>query len=75
MTSSEEYVYGLSQHSFLTIWCYPNPKGKKDKELCDVLVFCDPHIIIISVKEIEPTDSGNKNVDWQRWKRTKKMPG
>lgn len=70
MTPSEKYVYELTQHSFLTLWCYPNPKGKKDKELCDVLVFCSPHIIIISVKEIEPTDSGDENVDWQRWKKT-----
>ncbi|MCJ7651493.1 MAG: hypothetical protein MUP85_23030, partial [Candidatus Lokiarchaeota archaeon] len=70
MTPSEKYVYELSQHSFLTLWCYPNPKGKKDKELSDVLVFCYPHIIIISVKEIEPTDSGNIDVDWQRWKKT-----
>ncbi|OGU77015.1 MAG: hypothetical protein A2V93_04810 [Ignavibacteria bacterium RBG_16_34_14] len=70
MTPSEKYVYELSQHSFLTLWCYPTPKGKKDKELCDVLVFCDPHIILISVKEIEPTDSGNIDVDWQRWKKT-----
>jgi hypothetical protein len=70
MTPSEKYVYELSQHSFLTLWCYPNPKGKKDKELCDILVFCDPHIILISVKEIEPTDSGNIDVDWQRWKKT-----
>lgn len=70
MTPSEKYVYELSQHSFLTLWCYPNPKGKKDKELCDVLVFCYPHIIIISVKEIEPTDSGDIDVDWQRWKKT-----
>ena len=70
MTPSEKYVYELTQLSFLTLWCYPNPKGKKDKELCDVLVFCSPHIIIISVKEIEPTDSGDEKVDWQRWKKT-----
>jgi len=70
MTPSEKYVYELSQHSFLSLWCYPNPKGKKDKELCDVLVFCFPHIIIISVKEIEPTDSGDIDVDWQRWEKT-----
>lgn len=70
MTPSEKYVYELSQHSFLTLWCYPSPKGKKDKELCDVLVFCNPHIIFISVKEIEPTDSGNVNINWQRWKKT-----
>ena len=70
MTPSEKYVYDLSQYSFLTLWSYSNPKGKKDKELCDVLVYCDPHIILISVKEIEPTDSGNIDVDWQRWKKT-----
>ncbi len=70
LTPSEKYVYELSQHSFLTLWCYPTPKRKKDKELCDVLVFCNPHIILISVKEIEPTDSGDVNIDWQRWKKT-----
>lgn len=70
MTPSEKFVYELTQHTFLSLWCYPNPKGKKDKELCDVLIFSEPHLIIISVKEIKPTDSGDFNIDWERWKKT-----
>lgn len=36
------------------MWSYVNPQGKRpDKELCDILVICDPHVIVISVKECE----------------------
>ena len=69
-TQSEKFIFKLSQHTFLTLWSYPNPIGKKDKELCDILIFCEPHIIIISVKEISPTESGNYKTDILRWKKT-----
>lgn len=46
-----------------------NPKGKNGKELCDVLIVCDPDIIILSVKEIELTNSGDISVDWSRWQK------
>ncbi|MBN1236472.1 MAG: hypothetical protein JW999_10580 [Methanotrichaceae archaeon] len=48
-----------------------NPKGKNGKELCDVLIVCDPDIIILSVKEIELTNSGDISVDWSRWQKKK----
>ena len=70
MTPSEEFVYELSKHSFLSLWSYPNPKRKNDKELCDVLIFCEPDIIIFSVKEIKPTESGDIKIDYKRWKKT-----
>lgn len=68
MTPSEELVYNLCNQSFLSLWSYPNPKGKKGKELCDVLVVCDPDIIIFSVKEIEYKDTGD-NVGSERWRK------
>ena len=68
MTPSEELVYNLCTKSFLSLWSYPNPKGKKGKELCDILVVCEPDIIIFSVKEIEYKDTGDK-IGWERWRK------
>ncbi len=68
-TPSEELVVRLSQRSFLSLWTYPNPVGKNGKELCDVLVVCDPHVIVFSVKECGVTNSGNIGVDWERWRK------
>lgn len=68
LNSSEELVYNLCKNSFLSLWTYPNPKGKGNKELCDMLVVYGPNIIIFSVKEIHPTNSGNIAIDWERWR-------
>src|SRR6266446_10815152 len=68
MTKSEELVYKLCTKSFLSLWSYPNPRGKKGKELCDILVVCEPDIIIFSVKEIAFKDTGDQ-VGWERWRR------
>lgn len=65
---SEELVYRLCTKSFLSLWSYPNPRGKKGKELCDILVVCEPDIIIFSVKEVKFKDTGDK-VGWERWRR------
>lgn len=50
LTPSEALVSQLSTDSFLRLWTHPNPIGKGGKELCDCLVVCGPHIIILSVK-------------------------
>src|SRR3972149_5339366 len=68
ITPSEKFVASLCEQSFLRLWTHPNPKGKKDKELCDCLVVCGPHIVIISVKENEYKDTGNKT-GWERWRK------
>lgn len=52
----------------MRLWTHPNPVGKGGKELCDCLVVCGPHIIIISVKEIEFRDTGDA-VGWERWQK------
>ena len=72
MNKSEEFVSKLCTKSFLSLWSYRNPqrggRGKdSDKELCDILVVCDPDVIIFSVKDISVTDSGDISVDWDRW--------
>ena len=68
-TPSEQFVFNICRKSFLSLWSYLRPKGKKEKELCDILVVCDPSIIIISVKNCKMTDSGDFALDWERWQR------
>lgn len=67
MTRTEKLVYDLCKNTFLSLWSFPNPIGKKGKELCDVLIICEPDIIIFSVKEINIKDSGNIDLDFERW--------
>jgi hypothetical protein len=70
VNNSEQFVYEICKKSFLSLWSYVNPQGRTpQKELCDVLVVCDPHIIVISVKDIQLKDSDNSVVGWKRWQR------
>ena len=69
MTPSEELVFRLCSQSFLSLWSYANPRGKHGKELCDVLVVCDPDVIIFSVKEVEARDTEDVQTGWARWTR------
>ena len=68
VNKTEEFVLGTCQRSFLALWCYNNPRGKDGKELCDILVICDPHVIIISVKEVLLKE-GKNAVEYKRWER------
>lgn len=67
MTPSEQYVANLCQKSFLPFWNFPNPIGKKNKELCDVLVVCGNYILIISVKDIQVSNHTDENIQYDRW--------
>ena len=67
MTPSEKYVANLCKNSFLPFWNFPNPLGKKDKELCDVLVVCGNIIILISVKDIQVSSHKDKSIQYSRW--------
>jgi len=70
MNRSEQFVYEVCRHSFLSLWSHATPRGKDPgKELSDVLVVCDPDIVIVSVKEITVTDSGDTFTDWRRWQK------
>lgn len=66
LTESEKFVNSISERAFLSLWTHPNPIGKKGKELCDCLIVCGVHIIIISVKDIKYKDTGDE-AGWKRW--------
>lgn len=67
MTPSEKYVSELCEKSFLPFWSFPNPVGKKNKELCDILIVCGNTIIIISVKDISVSEHDDKLIRYERW--------
>ena len=70
VNKSEAFVLAVSQRSFLSLWCDSNPQGKNpSKELCDILVVCDPHVIIISVKEVEYQSEKKPRIASARWER------
>lgn len=74
-TESEQHLSKLTDGSFLNLWSYPNPfidkkqNEKGDgKELCDVLVVCDPYVLIFSEKNIK-WKGGDVTLAWKRWSR------
>lgn len=67
MTPSEEYVSQLCEKSFLPFWSFPNPIGRNNKELCDVLIVCERYIIIISIKDIQVSKHKDEKVNYDRW--------
>jgi hypothetical protein len=70
MNEAELLVYQICRHSFLSLWSYMNPRKKpQGKELCDVLVMCEPDVIVFSVKQIRLTSSGKLEIDAERWRR------
>jgi len=60
-------VSHLCRESFLSLWSYPNPQRRDGRELCDVLVVCDPDIIIFSVKNVGFVE--NDTTGERRWYR------
>jgi hypothetical protein len=53
LNAAEKFVAQHCQGTFLSLWGMANPIGKDTtKELCDYFVVCDPHVLIISVKDI-----------------------
>ena len=69
LNDAERFVAEHCLRTFLSLWTYPNPQGKNGKELCDLLVVCDPDVIVMSVKHINFKDTGNPAVDLDRWWR------
>lgn len=69
LTKTEQRLAALGYKTFLKLWSYPNPYKMQTngKELCDLLVVFDNHIIIFSDKDCSYGDSGNPQVDWRRW--------
>jgi hypothetical protein len=70
MNEAELLVYRVCRNSFLSLWSHMNPKKKpQGKELCDVLIVCEPDVIIFSVKQIALTNTGRPAIDTERWRR------
>ncbi len=67
---TEEFVFNLCRGSFLSLWSYANPlrEGSPD-ELCDILVVCDPHVVIFSVKYSAYQETDAPQVGMGRWIR------
>ena len=77
VTPSERYLKRLCDKTFLSLWSYPGvyrDQGQTQvqrlgKEVCDLLVVFENHIIIFSDKDCEFPNTGNVNLDWCRWFR------
>lgn len=77
VTPSEEYLAGLCQQAFLSLWSHPNvyrdpskPAGKGvGSELCDLLVVFGDDVLIFSDKHIEFKVAAGIEVAWRRWFR------
>lgn len=74
ITPTERYLNNLCETSFLSLWSYPSVfrdqkvGGNGDgKELCDMVVVFDKHVLIFSDKYCSFPASGNIELDWKRW--------
>src|ERR1700676_3207603 len=75
VTASERYLGELCKRSFLSLWSYPGiyrdqgrPGRKGDgKEVCDLLVVFENHVILFSDKDCRFGDSNSLGVGWARW--------
>lgn len=76
ITTAEKYLKRLCDHTFLSLWSYSGvcrdqgiARTGRGKEVCDLLVVFEEHIIIFSDKDCEFPDTGNLELDWSRWFR------
>jgi len=68
LTAAEGHLKRLCDSSFLSLWSYPNIYCDKDhKEVCDLLVVFQEHIIIFSDKDCLFPNTGDLALDWNRW--------
>lgn len=67
LNESEKRLVNLGKKVFLELWSYPNAYYKKGKELADLLVVCDNHILIFSDKKIKFDTDIDVSIAWKRW--------
>jgi hypothetical protein len=58
---AEELLHQLASKTFLTDWCFPNPKLPDGKELCDLLVVFESTAIIWQAKNLKLGKGGKLN--------------
>lgn len=56
--TAEKIVHDLAVKTFLTDWCYLNPRLPDGKELCDLIVIFDDIAIIWQIKDLKVDESG-----------------
>jgi len=56
--AAENVIHNLAMKTFLTDWCYPNPKKPDGNELCDLLVVFDDTAIIWQIKDLKTDELG-----------------
>jgi SEC-C motif len=78
VTKAERYLAKLCKRSFLSLWSYPSVyrdqgrfEGKvgDGKEVCDLLVVFENHVIIFSDKDCKFGNTKSLEVGWPRWYR------
>jgi hypothetical protein len=67
LNESEKRLVKLGKKVFLELWSYPNVYYKPGKELTDLLVVCDNHVLIFSDKKIKFNMNIDVSVAWKRW--------
>lgn len=80
-TDSETYLARLCDRTFLSLWSYPNLYRKQGqqkstqqkntgdgKELCDLLVVFENHVIILSDKLCKFPEGEDTQQNWKRWR-------
>ena len=75
ITVTERHLKRLADRSFLSLWSYSgvyrdqghSTKGGHGKEICDLLVVFENHVIIFSDKDCAFPNTGNLELDWSRW--------
>jgi len=70
VTKAERYLAKLCKRSFLSLWSYPGiyrDQGWPRKEVCDLLVVFENHIIIFSDKDCRFSDATDLQLAWSRW--------
>ena len=60
-------MYEVCRRSFLSLWSYANPRQSSAKELCDVLVVCEPDVVVVSVKDAGLDLKAAPEVAVRRW--------
>ncbi len=74
VTESERILATLCEKTFLSLWSFPNvytddgiAKGQ-GKELCDLLVVFNEHVLIFSDKgEVKFSSENDLAISWPRW--------
>ncbi|MGA2650882.1 MAG: SEC-C domain-containing protein [Terracidiphilus sp.] len=75
VTPSERYLAKLCSRSFLRLWSYScvyrdqkiRQGSGQGKEVCDLLVVFDEHVIIFSDKDCEYKTIAGAELAWSRW--------